>query len=143
MNTIHLYIKSIGMLLKSHLQYPSSFIMQTLAQLVMEGGEMMLVPGDGEEGMEGEGEFPGEGPGERPGNMPGDEDGMGQGSGEGEGEGIPSNMTEPVYDPISGAVPYGKVFSAYYSDYLRDAENGEIPYEAEDAARAYFEDLDR
>lgn len=109
----------------------------------MEGGEMMLVPGDGEEGMEGEGEFPGEGPGERPGEMPGGEDGMGQGSGEGEGEGIPSNMTEPVYDPISGAVPYGKVFSAYYSDYLRDAENGEIPYEAEDAARAYFEDLDR
>ena len=109
----------------------------------MESGEMMLVPGEGEEGMEGEGEFPGEGPGERPGNMPGDEDGMGQGSGEGEGEGIPSAMTEPVYDPISGAVPYGKVFSAYYSDYLRDAENGEIPYEAEDAARAYFEDLDR
>ena len=31
------------MLLKSQLQYPSSFIMQTLAQLVMEGGEMMVV----------------------------------------------------------------------------------------------------
>ena len=31
------------MLLKSHLQYPASFIMQTLAQLVMEGGEMMVV----------------------------------------------------------------------------------------------------
>ena len=31
------------MLLRSHLQYPSSFIMQTLAQLVMEGGEMMVV----------------------------------------------------------------------------------------------------
>ena len=43
MNTLRLYIKSIGMLLKSHLQYPSSFIMQTLAQLVMEGGEMMVV----------------------------------------------------------------------------------------------------
>ena len=43
MNTIRLYIKSIGMLLKSHLQYPSSFFMQTLTQLVMEGSEMMVV----------------------------------------------------------------------------------------------------
>ncbi len=43
MNTLRLYIKSIGMLLRSHLQYTSSFIMQTLAQLVMEGGEMMVV----------------------------------------------------------------------------------------------------
>lgn len=43
MNTLRLYVKSIGMLLRSHLQYPSSFIMQTLAQLVMEGGEMMVV----------------------------------------------------------------------------------------------------
>ena len=43
MNTIRLYIRSMGMLLKSHLQYPASFIMQTLAQLVMEGGEMMAV----------------------------------------------------------------------------------------------------
>ena len=43
MNTLRLYIKSIGMLLESHLQYPGSFIMQTLAQLVMEGGEMMVV----------------------------------------------------------------------------------------------------
>ena len=33
----------MGMLLRSHLQYPASFIMQTLAQLVMEGGEMMAV----------------------------------------------------------------------------------------------------
>ena len=31
------------MLLKSHLQYPASFIMQTLAQLVMECGEMLAV----------------------------------------------------------------------------------------------------
>lgn len=43
MNTLRLYFKSIGMLLRSHLQYPSSFIMQTLAQLVMEGGEMLAV----------------------------------------------------------------------------------------------------
>ena len=43
MDIFRLYTKSIGMLLKSHLQYTSSFIMQTLAQLVMEGGEMMVV----------------------------------------------------------------------------------------------------
>ena len=43
MNTLRLYIKSMAMLLRSHLQYTSSFFMQTLAQLVMEGGEMMAV----------------------------------------------------------------------------------------------------
>ena len=43
MDTIRLYIRSMGMLLKSQLQYRTSFIMQTLAQLVMEGGEMMAV----------------------------------------------------------------------------------------------------
>ncbi len=31
------------MLLKSHLQYPLSFFMQTVAQLIMEGGEMLAV----------------------------------------------------------------------------------------------------
>ena len=43
MNTIRLYRKSMAMLIRSHLQYPASFLMQTLAQLVMEGGEMMAV----------------------------------------------------------------------------------------------------
>ncbi len=43
MNTLKLYVRSMGMLLKSHLQYPSSFILQMLAQLVMEGGEMLAV----------------------------------------------------------------------------------------------------
>lgn len=33
----------MGMLLKSQWQYPASFFMQTLAQLVMEGGEMLAV----------------------------------------------------------------------------------------------------
>ena len=33
----------MGMLLKSQLQYPASFIMQTFAQLVMEGGELLAV----------------------------------------------------------------------------------------------------
>ena len=43
MDTVKLYFKSMGMLLKSQMQYPASFIMQTLAQLVMEGGEMLAV----------------------------------------------------------------------------------------------------
>ena len=43
MNTLRLYRKSMAMLIRSHLQYPASFAMQTLAQLVMEGGEMMAV----------------------------------------------------------------------------------------------------
>ena len=33
----------MGMLLRSQMQYPASFIMQTIAQIVMEGGEMMAV----------------------------------------------------------------------------------------------------
>ena len=43
MNTLRLYGRSMAMLIKSQLQYPVSFLMQTLAQLVMEGGEMLAV----------------------------------------------------------------------------------------------------
>ena len=43
MDTVKLYWKSMGILLKSQLQYPASFIMQTFAQLVMEGGELLAV----------------------------------------------------------------------------------------------------
>ena len=43
MNTIRLYGKSMAILLKSQLQYPVSFLLQTLAQLVMEGGELLAV----------------------------------------------------------------------------------------------------
>lgn len=43
MDTIKLYWKSMGILLKSQLQYPASFIMQMFAQLVMEGGELLAV----------------------------------------------------------------------------------------------------
>ncbi len=105
----------------------------------MEGEGMRQIPGEGEAGMEGQGDMPGDMSGDRP----GDTDGSGRGYGEGEGEDRAPLMTEQVYDPISGSVPYGKVFSAYYSDYLREAESGGIPYEVEAAARAYFEDLDR
>ena len=43
MNTVRLYFRSMGILLKSQLQYPLSFLLQTLAQLVMEGGELLAV----------------------------------------------------------------------------------------------------
>ena len=43
MDTIKLYLHSMRMLIRSQLQYPASFFMQTLAQLVMEGGEMLAV----------------------------------------------------------------------------------------------------
>ncbi len=43
MDTVKLYLKSMGMLLKSQLEYPLSFILQTLAQLIMEGGEMLAL----------------------------------------------------------------------------------------------------
>ena len=43
MDTFRLYCRSMSMLIKSQLQYPLSFLMQTLAQLVMEGGEMMAL----------------------------------------------------------------------------------------------------
>ncbi len=43
MNTIKLYLHSMKMLLKSQMQYPWSFCLQTLAQIVMEAGEMMAV----------------------------------------------------------------------------------------------------
>ena len=43
MNTLKLYFRSMVMLLKSQMQYPASFLMQTVAQLVMESGEMLAV----------------------------------------------------------------------------------------------------
>ncbi len=43
MDTIKLYAHSMKMLIKAQLQYPASFVMQMLAQLVMEGGEMLAV----------------------------------------------------------------------------------------------------
>ena len=43
MNTCRLYLRSMKMLMKCQLEYPVSFFLQTLAQLIMEGGEMMAV----------------------------------------------------------------------------------------------------
>ena len=43
MDTVKLYLRSMKMQLKCQLQYPASFLMQTLAQFVMEGGELLAV----------------------------------------------------------------------------------------------------
>ena len=43
MNTLRLYARSMAILIKSQLQYPLSFLMQTVAQLVMEGGELLAL----------------------------------------------------------------------------------------------------
>lgn len=43
MDTVKYYLHAVKMLMKSHFQYPASFFMQTLAQIVMTGGEMMAV----------------------------------------------------------------------------------------------------
>ena len=43
MDTLRLYAHSMRMQMKSQLQYPASFLLQTLAQLVMEGGEMLAL----------------------------------------------------------------------------------------------------
>ena len=43
MNTLRLYARSMAILIRSQMQYPLSFLMQTIAQLVMEGGEMLAL----------------------------------------------------------------------------------------------------
>ncbi|MCR5264095.1 MAG: hypothetical protein K6D94_09485 [Clostridiales bacterium] len=120
-----------------------------------EGGMEIIVPGEEEgegEEQEGEGENEGEeaeegGNGRPEDREDGERDEFGQnGRGqefEGEEEERASNKTEKIYDPISGTVQYGDVFSVYLSEYLKDAENGEIPFELRDAADMYFNILDR
>lgn len=91
------------------------------------------LPEDGGEGMP-EGEMPdGENPeGENP-----NEDGE---NGEGEED---LTMIERFYDPLLGEIPYGEVFAAYYAQYLRASENGEIPKELEEIMNRYFEILEQ
>ncbi len=43
MNTLRLYGRAVVILIKSHLQYPLSFFLQTIAQFIMEGGELLAV----------------------------------------------------------------------------------------------------
>ena len=43
MNTFRLYLRSMSMLIRTQLEYPFSFFLQTAAQLIMEGGEFLAV----------------------------------------------------------------------------------------------------
>lgn len=92
--------------------------------------------GEQEEGQEQEGEQEGQ-QGQQP--SEGEQQGQGQGQGEGEGEG--NSMTEGMYDPTSGNVSYGEVFAAYYAEYLKALENGEISDELREIMDKYFSSL--
>ena len=106
-----------------------------------EAAGMPAAPEESEQDAEGEAKSLVEGTGNKP--QSSDRDGKGQSLPEGDGAEQAADLSEPVYDPISGFVPYGKVFSVYWNDYLHDAENGSIPYEVSEAARSYFENLDK
>ena len=43
MNTLKLYLRSMKMLVRCQTEYPLSFLLNTLSQLIMLGGEMLAV----------------------------------------------------------------------------------------------------
>lgn len=116
-----------------------------------EGEEGEGEKGEGEEGKGEEGEGKGEdGEGDQPGSgKPGGDKPGGEGDGEegkddaiGGGDGSReddmSSMTEGIYDPYAGSVSYGKVFAAYYADYLAARKEGKIPEAMQKILDAYF-----
>ena len=50
-------------------------------------------------------------------------------------------MTEGIYDPISGNTSYGKVFAAYYAEYLNAVKNGQVSDELKEIIDRYFSSL--
>ena len=65
-------------------------------------------------------------------------------NGEGAGKGgnyQGSERTEQLYDPISGKVAYGKVFEAYYAEYLEALETGDVPEYLQKIMDAYYTSL--
>ncbi len=112
-------------------------------------------PGD----QQGSGEEPGDqqGSGEEPGDQQGNggqsEGQAGGNSGDGNSQGQMSeegengystghNMNEGIYDPISGDVPYGDVYAAYFAKYLEALKAGEVSEELREIIEAYFATLD-
>ncbi|MBQ8399631.1 MAG: hypothetical protein IJX08_06650, partial [Clostridia bacterium] len=94
-----------------------------------QGGDPAPGPGNGPRpGPDGEGGEGGEG----------DSDGDGQQQG---GDGKEDERLEVFYDPISGEVSYGKVFDAYYAEYLKALKTGEVPKELQEIMDRYFEAL--
>jgi hypothetical protein len=107
--------------------------------------------GDGEgdkPGQENEnGDKPGEGEGDKPGEDKPTDDPDGEASGNPNGNvagnGKPQEDTriEGFYDPVSGSVGYGKVFDAYYAEYLKALKAGEVSEELQKLMNAYFSQL--
>lgn len=114
-------------------------------------------PGEGEEGQgdkPGEGNQSGDKPGgDKPGNKPGDKPGgdqpggnqsdkdNGDGSSGGGDSSMTDGRTEGFYDPVSGEVSYGKVFEAYYSEYLKALKKGDVPEYLKKIMEDYFATL--
>ena len=102
-------------------------------------------PGDGDPSEGGGDPAPGNQPGDQPGgDKPGDKPGDGgEGGEEGNENGgdNPDKMTEGIFDPVSGEVSYGKVFAAYYAEYLKAIENGEVAPDLKEFIDRYFDEL--
>ncbi len=99
---------------------------------------------EGEEGEKPEGEE-GQQDGEKPEGEENGEQPEGEGgefSGEGEGSGL-GNMTEEIYDSTTGNVEYGEVFAAYYAEYLKSLEEGEIPEDMQTIIEEYYNSLNQ
>lgn len=90
------------------------------------------------------GQQPGGQPGgDKPGDAPGGDKGDGDaGNLNPSGKEDEDTRTEGIYDPISGDVAYGKVFSSYYSQYLKALKDGKIPASLEQVINDYFASLD-
>ncbi|MBQ7846987.1 MAG: hypothetical protein IJ344_01750, partial [Clostridia bacterium] len=103
--------------------------------------------GSGDSAQPGQGGDPAPGPGNGPRPGPdgeGGEGGEGDSDGDGQqqgGDGKEDERLEVFYDPISGEVSYGKVFDAYYAEYLKALKTGEVPKELQEIMDRYFEAL--
>ena len=105
-----------------------------------EAAEGEMPPGEGEalegemppgEGEAPEGEMP---PGE--GEPPQEE--LQEGS-QGSGEEQEDTRTEKFYDPVSGEIEYGKMYAAYYSQYLSRLEQEDMPEDLKNINDRYYE----
>ncbi len=50
-------------------------------------------------------------------------------------------MTEPIFDPVEGSISYGKVFAAYYAEYLEALQAGAVPKDLQQIIDRYYSSL--
>ncbi len=101
--------------------------------------------GEGQEGegQEGEGEAGNQGEGQQPGQngqQGGDSQNDGQ-NGSGNGSGGNAGMNEMIEDPDRGSVKYGTVYASYFAEFLKQAEEGQLPDSVVTAMNEYLENL--